>query len=116
MKIKKLFLIALTLYFIGNASFAQTAEHKTYDYVTLVVKRKKPSKIWISNNGTKYLKYKVKEKAKGRFDFSESLKLLNQFEKEGYELVTNNLVAYPSWSLFWPEAYNYFLLRRGHKE
>ena len=112
----KLFFIALALYVIGNTAAAQIAGHKTYDYVTLVVKRKKPTKIWISNNGTKYVKYKVKEKAKGRFDFSESLKLVAQFEKEGYELVTNNLVAYPSWTLFWPEAYNYFLLRKEHKE
>src|SRR5262245_41629098 len=110
MKTKKLFFIALVLHFIGSAAMAQTAERKTYDYITIVAdSRKSNIHIVVSINGVNYNETKF-DNTQGWYDFNEVIKLIKNYEKEGYQLFSNNALmvgVIPS---------NYFLLRKEHKE
>lgn len=108
MKTKKLFFIALVLYFIGYAAHAQSAEHKTYDYITIVCKQIEPTVIYISSNAEKYEEIKI-NKSKGDYDYYEVINLIKKYEKEGYELFTNSFGGVE-------RTCNYFLLRKEHKE
>src|SRR5262245_31023787 len=105
MKTKKLYFIALILYFIGNAAYAQTAEHKTYDYITLLAEKERHRKIYISDNGVKYEKKELAD-PQGDFDYSEVIKIIKQYEKEGYEVVNNNMASYTV-SMSGSTTYNY---------
>lgn len=111
MKTIKLFFIALALYFIGNSALAQTAEHKTYDYITIVTEKAKPKFLYVSYNGEKYEEIKI-ENSQEFFEYNEAIKFIKKYEKEGYELFANNFVFVANIV----GAYNYFLLRREHKE
>ncbi len=107
MKRTKLFFIALVLCFINSTCLAQTAEHKTYDYITIISDVFKASSIYVSYNGVGYDEIKL-AKPQGLFDCNEAIKIVKKYEKEGYELQSNNLNTNP--------AYIYFLMRREHKE
>src|SRR5690349_5227110 len=92
-------------------STAQTSSAKVYGYVTITIVNAtagKPKFAWISVNGEKYEEINIKDKAQGEFDNNEVIKLVNKYEREGYELFSNTFGASGV-------AYNYFLMRREHK-
>ena len=110
MKLIGILLIGALLINVSNAK-AQTIAAKVYDYVTITIVNGtsgKPKFAWISINGEKYEEINIKDKAQGEFDNNEVIKLVNKYERDGYELFTNNFGASGV-------AFNYFLMRREHK-
>jgi len=109
MKPTKPIFIALMLCLIGNMCLAQTAEHKTYDYVTIVATGANPEMCNVSINGEKYEAFYL-PKTNDWYNYNEVIKIVKKYEKEGYEVFTSNMFT----NEVTPQIY--FLLRKEHKE
>ncbi|HLG36440.1 MAG TPA: hypothetical protein VI757_16295 [Bacteroidia bacterium] len=110
MKPTKLIFIALMLCCISML-LAQTAEHKTYDYIIILADIISPTTLYVSNNAEKYEEIKI-DKRDERFDYTEVIKFIKRYEKEGYEISQSNISTTEriSGSMF------FFLLRREQKK
>ncbi|MDX2306196.1 MAG: hypothetical protein NW226_25530 [Microscillaceae bacterium] len=75
-------------------------------------------KLHISVNGEKYIKENlegIENQPKGNFDFNPLVKILNEYRRGGWVLISNNL-SIKNQALSDVTIYNYFLLERDLPE
>ena len=90
---------------------AQTAEHKTYDYMIIMVDLFRPTELWVTIDDDRYEEIKLTKK-ESTYDYTEVIKYIKQKEKDGYEVFQTNFTTGQATSL----NKIYFLLRKEHKE
>ena len=96
----------LTLLFLFVTLFGFAQSPVVYDYVTMI---QYDDEIRISKNNEKYESINVKaEKEKAYYDFAPLLKRMQDYEKQGWELVTNTI--YTTGQGMIPQ--NYVLMRK----
>lgn len=102
--------IILVTFFTFSFYFAfsqDDAKGIEYDYITITVDSRSPRDAYISYSSGKFEELRVE--ASGKFDYSGVLKIINEKEKQGFELFSN------AFSVFGGNpglAHNYFLLRK----
>ena len=110
MKTIGIILIAVLLI---NASFKPAQEEKkakVYDYVSITVNGYNKPTIYVTINTENFEKINVtKEQSRDWFDNAEVFKLLNKYEKEGYELFSTNGTGNEH------TAFAFYLLRKEKK-
>lgn len=100
---KKFTFLIILLYGLNNKSFGQTDTLQIHEYVTLIAK---PNTVSISYSNGLYEERKISSKGS---DFTGILKIVIQFEKQGFELVTNDFQTYAGTESFYR---NYFLMKK----
>lgn len=94
--------------------------HKSFaekEYMTILISSDEKGQnltAYISLNGEKYSKESLinaDNPSKGNFDFNPIVKLLNEYRRGGWEIISNNL-SVKNQALSDVTLYNYFLLER----
>ncbi len=100
-----LFVFAITLLSLDPV-MAHNEDPVVYDYVSIVATGSRILNVRISIGGAEHTEITVKGERRTHFDFRQLFEIINEFEKQGYELYTNNFDTSGDYFR------NYFLLRK----
>lgn len=99
-------IIALFLLTLGPAVAQQDETPVVYDYVSIVATGNRIQFINIAGSSVEHERHRIKTDSRASFDFRELFKVVNRFEKKGYELYSNDF------EITAENTRNYFLLRK----
>ena len=109
MKTKSI-LIILSIVLLGTTFAFTNTEVQSKDYMTIVVKGKRCSYVYISINGQETERLEMKDESSMSFDYSPVLALLAKYQSEGWTVKNNNLIFYAEKGQGGP--INYFYLEK----
>jgi hypothetical protein len=99
----------LILGLIGVFASFKTDQKSTTEYMTIFVQGFEKYNVFVSINGQEYKEINTPSegKDKGKFNYNPVLRLISDYEKEGWAIVNNNITVSPNGN-----PYNYYLLKR----
>lgn len=119
MKLNGIILLCLIILITGLLfAFQQQNSDETSEYMTIVITSNESGsnlKANISVNGEGYVREELRGKqnnAKGPFDFNPALTLLLEYQRGGWNIVSNNLVINEKSVGMEDKYFNYFFLVR----
>lgn len=83
---KTVILLSVIIIILSVLAFKPSSENKVYDYLTIHTFNNDLDQVYISIGGNEFKNLHLNNQSTGAWDFNPLLKLINEYESQGWEL------------------------------